>query len=883
MANRTDWAAYIGERLIREGHAPDHHRDAIDELAAHLADVCRAAQASGADAAAAERAAEAELDEMGPLGPALTRRRSGPKPPPMWRGMRDDFRQALRALIRRRGFSAAVFVTLTLGIAVNTATFSFVNALLVRDMPYRDPSRLAFMWSKLAWVGVPRAWVAGPHIPKLKREASTIEDIAAIRTNTDHLTSGGDPQLVRSGITSANLFDVLGVRPMLGRGFVKADEPLNVTIMTHDLWQRRFGGDPSIIGKHIEVSGLQMEVIGVLPASFHFQVHSSLGDPLSADLWMPTDWGLEKRPDGNFAFAALVRVKPGATLAQAQSELDRIGGELDRVRFKSRGFGWQLIGVREDLVKGSRSTLLLVAAGAGFLLLVISANVAGLVLVRNADRRREFAVRAALGASRWQIGRLILLECLTLAAAAGAAGTGLAWMAVRAIVATNAVPLPRLAEVNLDWRVIAFTTVVSLGTGLIFGMAPALGTRADHDPLKDASRGSSARTPWMRGVLVAGELAVASLLIAGAVLLVRSYTAILRVDPGFNSAGVLTARLTLDQSRYPDAASAIAVEEKYAARVAAIPGVTASGATSSIPLVGDTDQAAVRAVGVTRPTDEPIVSDIIRSTPGYLRAMGITLLAGRDFTRADREGTAPVAIVDERFARTAWPDGNAVGREITIDGGKPVTVVGLVRHARQYHIERDDREQLYRPFAQDAVGTLFVTLRGNQDPVRLIAPLRAAVADVDPKQPLADVHAIGEVVAEALSARRLQLTVLGSFAAGAALLAAFGVYGILSSIVASRTREIGIRIALGASGSLVRALVLRDVFVLAGIGTAVGLAAAFAGSKLIAHLLFGVSPHDPMSFGITAAGLVAAALAAAYFPARRASRVDPAVTLRADA
>jgi predicted permease len=366
------------------------------------------------------------------------------------------------------------------------------------------------------------------------------------------------------------------------------------------------------------------------------------------------------------------------------------------------------------------------------------------------------------------------------------------------------------------------------------------------------------------------------------VLLVRSYSAILRVDPGFNSAGVLTARLSLDQSRYPDAAAAIAVEEKYAARFAAIPGVTASGATSSPPLLGDTDQGGVRPVGVVRPTDEAIISDIIRSTPGYLRAMGITLLAGRDFTRADRENAAPVAIVDERFARTAWSDGGAVGRQITIDGGKPVTVVGLVRHARQYHIERDDREQVYRPFAQDAVGTLFVTLRGNQDPVRLIAPLRAAVADVDPKQPLADVHAVGDAVTEALSARRLQLTVLGSFAAGAALLAAFGVYGILASIVASRTREIGIRIALGASGSLVRALVLRDVFVLAGTGTAVGLASAFAGSKLLAHLLFAVSPHDPMSFGITAVALMAAAAAAAYLPARRASRVDPAVALRAD-
>lgn len=877
----ADWTRLIHDRLAAENTSPAGLGDAIDEVAAHLADVYRASIDNGADPAAATRAAEAELDDLGPLSAALARRLAIPSRPPLWRGAFDDIRQAWRALARRRGFSAAVFVTLALGIAINTTAFSFVNAILLRDVPYRDPSRLAFMWTKLAWVGVPRAWVAGPHVPKLLNEASTIDDIAVIRTNTDHLTSGGRPELVRSGITSANLFDVLGVQPILGRGFVKADEPLNVAIISYGLWQSRFGGDPSIIGRSVEVSGLQMEVIGVLPASFHFQVHSSLGDPLSADLWLPTNWNLANRPDGSFAFAALVRVKPTATIATAQRELDRIGAELDKSRYGSKGFGWSLVGVRDDLVRSSRTTLLLVASGAGFLLLVICANVAGLVLVRNSERRREFAVRTALGASRWQVARLVLAECVMLAALSGVAGWVLAQGLVRVLVSTSALELPRLTEVNVDWRVGLFTTAISLVAGVAFGLVPALRLRTAPAALKDATRGSSGQTPWLRGVLVAGELAIAALLITASLLLVRSYTAIRHVDPGFSGDGVLTARITVDPGRYRDEAAARAIHERFLDRVSVIPGVTVVGATSSPPLRGDTDQTSVHLLtgNTSTPEGRTILADLIRSTPGYVKAMGITLLAGRDFEPSDRANAAPVAIVDERFARAAWPGASAIGQRIGLDDGPPTTVIGVVRHARQYHVERDDREQVYRPFAQDVMQTMYVALRSD-NPAQLIAPLRAAIAEVDPKQPLADVNRISDIVDTALRGRRLQLEVLGTFAAGAALLAAFGVYAILASIVTSRTREIGIRIALGASHGLVRALVVRDVVMLAVAGTGIGLVAAFAGARMIEHLLFSVTAHDPLSFALAALAMAAAAAVAAWVPMRRATRVDPAQALR---
>lgn len=878
MTPSRDWHELIHARLQQESPAAPVAREAIDELAAHLDDVYRAAQRQGLDDAAAIATATAELDGLGPLAQALERRRPAGRRAPLLRGLAEDARHAARALARRRGFSVTVLATLALGIAVNTVAFSMVNAILLRDVPYRDPARLAFMWSKLAWVGVPRGWASGPHIARLTREAKTVEDIAAIRTNTDHLTSGGAPVLVRSGITSANLFDMLSVRPMLGHGFVKADEPLNVTILSYGLWQQRFGGDPSIVGKSVEISGAPMEVIGVLPESFHFLVHSSLGDPLSADLWLPTDWQLDQRSDGSFGFAALLRVKPPYSLADAQHELDAIGAEVDRVRFRSKGFGWQLTGVRDDLVRESRSTLLVVAAGAAFLLAVIAANIAGLMTVRNAERRREFAVRAALGAGRWQIGRLVLVESLGLALAAGAIGTALAWAAVRAIVATEALPLPRLAEVSIDWRVALFTTGLSLLAGLVFGVAPALRVRGDADPLREGARGSSARAPWFRGVLVAAELAIAAVLIAGSTLLIRSYIAIERVAPGFSGDGVLTARITLDQSRYPDEAAAVAVQARYAERIAAIPGVVAAGGASSLPLSGNTDQSEAHAMDA--PAGVQTMSDIIRTSPGYFRAMGTRVLSGRDFTAADRAGAGLVAIVDERMAAALWPNGSAVGQRISLDGGPALTVVGVVEHARQYQIEQDGREQVFRPYAQDATGSLDVALRTNGDPAALIGPLRAAIADVDPKQPISKVEPMSRVVDDALASRRLQLAVLGAFAGGAALLAAFGVYGVLSSIVVSRRRELGIRLALGATGARVRGLVVREMAMLAGAGAAIGLVAAFAASRLIAHLLFGVTAHDAASYATTAAVLALSAGVAAWIPVRRATRLDPTVALR---
>jgi putative ABC transport system permease protein len=799
-------------------------------------------------------------------------------------GWRADLGHVRRSLARRPGFTTAVFVTLAIGIGVNAAVFSVVNSVLLRPLPYRDPARLGFVWTKLAWLGVPRAWMSGPHIELLKREVAGIEDVAALRTQSDDLTGRGAPQLIRSGVASTNLFDVLGVRPMLGRGFAPEDAPRDVAVLSYDFWQQ-LGGDPAIVGSSIDLSGARTEVIGVLPASCRFLVNSSLGDPVKVDLWLPTDWKLSTLPDGSFGFAALVRVKPGETIAGVQEQLDVLGARLDRETYHSRGFGWRIIGVRDDLVKNARPALLLLLVAAACLLVIVCANVGGLMLVRGAERRREFAVRAALGASRWRIVRLVLLEGIVLAVTAGCAGALLASATMRVVVAGQALPIPRLSEVSVDWRVLAFTLALSVAAAVAFALVPALvATRDDAAPvLAQGARGSSGRTHWLRPVLVVAELALAVMFVASAVLLFRSYTAARAVDPGFDPRGVLTADVLLHEQRYRDPAQITSFGRALVDRLAPTPGIVALGLTSSAPLAGNTDQSEVRVLDGPHAADGiGALSDVMWASPGYFRAMGIPVLAGRAFTWNDRQGTTPVAIVDETFARAAGIAGDAVGRRITVDDGVPLTIVGVVRQARQYQIERDGRQQVYRAFAQAPSADLTIAVRTTGDPNRLAGPIRSAVGALNPLQPVAHVKTMASVTSDALAARRLQLQALGAFGAGALLLAALGIYGILSSLVAERTREIGIRVALGASARQVQRLVVRQALVCVAAGAGIGTAGALAVSRLVSQFLYGISPRDPWSLALTLGVLGAAAALAAYVPARRASRVDPVVALRAD-
>jgi predicted permease len=799
-----------------------------------------------------------------------------------------DLRHARRSLARRPLFTATVFITLALGIGLTTAVFSVANGVVLTELPYRDPSRLAFMWTKLAWIGVPRAWVAGPHIPLLEREASTVERIVPIRTSDLQMVGHGDPTIVRSAFSTAPIFDTLGVRALHGRTFVADDEPRNVVILDHGFWRRHFGGDPAAVGRSVDINGDRMEIIGVLPETFRFLVHSSLGGPRAVDVWLPTRWPLAEMSDGSFGFAALVRIKPTATLAQAQAEFDTIGARLDASRYKSRGFGWQLIGVQEDLIKEARPVIWLVLGGAALLLTVVCANVAGLLLVRHADRRREFAVRGALGAGRRDLVRLVVVECLLLSLAAGAAGVAFAVGAVNVLTSTQAIPVPRLAEVTVDLRVLGFAFALSLVVGLMAGVLPAWRfSRTDRgaSTLADAARGSSGRSGRARAALVAAELALALVLVSGTALLIRSYLAARGVDPGFDATGTLLADIRILPSRYPEGAQAVAFFERLVEDLRGTPGVTAVGGTSSAPLDANTDQSGVRPAGWTPPSPETtsILVDLIRTTPGYLRAMGIDLVAGRDFSWADREGAQPVALIDESLARQAWPGQDPLGRTFRMDGGETnVTVVGVVGHARQYRMEEDDRPQVLRPYAQDVLADLTLAVRTDGDPSRLGDLVRRTVSAIDPRQPIANMVTVEHTVNEALSGRRLQSIALGTFGGGAALLAALGLYGLLASLVAARQREIGIRMALGADRGSVRRLVARYVLLVAGAGLVAGGLAAAAAGRLLAPFLYGIRPTDPVALGTTVLGLAMMIAVASAVPIRRATNLDPAEALRRD-
>ena len=540
--------------------------------------------------------------------------------------LRTDFRDARRSMARRPVFAFTVFATLALGLGLNTAIFSVVNRVLVTELPYRDPSHLAFMWSKLAWVGVPRAWVSGPHIDRLRREATSVESILPIRTSEMQFNGAGAPDLITAGLTTAPLFDVLGVHVLHGRGFVVADEPLNVAILTYPVWQQRFGGDSNVIGRKVEIGGDAMEIIGVLPEDFRFVVHSSLGNPKPVDIWLPTSWALAKMNDSNFGFAALVRIKPSATMAQAQAELDIIGARVDKERFKSRGFGWQLVGVQHDLVKSVRPALLLILGAAAVVLLVVCANVTGLLLVRHADRRREFAVRTAMGAGRPDIIRLVVVECVALSVAAGVAGLALAAAALKVVVATNGLPIPRLAEVSIDWIAVAFTFGLSVAAGLAASVIPAWRfTRTQaSSALSDAARGSSGRTGRARAVLVAAELALAVVLVVGSALLVRSYAALRQADPGFSGVGTLTTDLRLLEQRYPKEPQAVDFFTRLTESLRTMPEVSAVGAVSSAPLNANADQGNAIPAGWTPPAGGPnaIMIDVMQSDARILRGDG---------------------------------------------------------------------------------------------------------------------------------------------------------------------------------------------------------------------------------------------------------------------
>jgi putative ABC transport system permease protein len=792
-----------------------------------------------------------------------------------------DIRYGFRSLLKRPGFTVIALLALALGIGANTAIFSLVNAVVLQPLPYPDPDRLVWAWGSVRNKSS-RASVSPPDYLDFRSHNKTFEHFGASTTlpGSANLTGIGDPERLTASRVSGNYFDVFGVAPALGRGFSIDNEKTGndqVTLLSYPLWQKRFGGDPQIVNKTIILDSKPYQVIGVMPA--HFRV------PQMADLWVPMNFDADPEMKIRFAhfFRPVGRLKAGVSLAQAQSDLDSIAAHLEE-QFPDSNTGWGLglVSLREQLVGNSRTFVFILFGAVGLVLLIACANVANLLLVRAAARKKEIALRTALGASRARIIRQMITESLLLAIVGGALGALLAVWGVNLLVALSADSLPATVTVKIDATVLAFTLLISIVTGVLFGLAPAFRTLKVNliDSLKDGARGTEGplrnRT---RSFLVVFESAVAVMLLIGAGLLVRSLIELQRVDPGFNSNDILTFQISLPQKKYDFEGKPASFFEQLETRVASLPGVEAVGLITELPLSGQLNDVGFIVEG--RPAvspDDGFNADWRRVNQNYFSALRIPLLRGRNFTEQEVRQSDKVVIVSQQLVATAFPNEDPLGKRLISISDKPYEIIGVVGDIRHSSLANQPFATMYFPTRNS--GRMNLVIRTQGDPLSIVGAVRKEVHAIDPDQPIAQVKRLSDWVDSSVAAPRYRTTLLALFAALAMILAATGIYGVMSYSVAQRTHEIGVRMALGARRFDVLKLVVRQGMVLALIGVALGLAGAFALTRVMSSLLFAVTTKDPITFGAVAALLIAVAFIACYVPARRATKVDPLVALR---
>ncbi|MDE3153878.1 MAG: ABC transporter permease [Acidobacteriota bacterium] len=795
-----------------------------------------------------------------------------------------DLRHALRVLLKNPGFATVAILTLALGIGANTALFSIVDAVLLRPLPYRDPGQLTMIWETRPRPGWDHTSASAGEFRAWEQRNHSFSGMALLDWEVANLTGGREPEVVPAGFVSTDFFSLLGVHPALGRLLQPSDaEPGHdrVAVISHDLWQQQFGSDPAIVGQTLRLDDGPRTVVGVLPAGFTFW---NFGD---VQVWGP--YVYPKTIDelnGHHHFNVVGRLKPGVTPAMAQADLTGVMQQLSKeLPTYYNGYGVNLVSLRTQYVGDVRTALLVLMAAVAFVLLIGCANVANLLLARAAARRREVAVRAALGATRGRLIRQFLAESLAVALAGGVGGVLLALWGRDLLVRLAHGVLPSVAVVRLDAGVFAFTLGLSVLTGLVFGIGPALqASRADlHGALKDGGRGSAAVVHRrFRSTLVAVEIALAVVLLIGASLLLRSFARLLDVNPGFNASHVLAAEVPLPATRYGTATRQQAFIDALVQRTAALPGVLRAGATSVLPMSGSNYSRGFEIEGRPRALPDEESSVAWRTvTPGYFATMGIPLVKGRAFEAQDGPDTLKVAIINTAMARRYWPNADPLGQHIRFGSDGPwLTIVGIVGSVRFGGLDADEKIELYQPFQQAPLPDMTLVARTAGDPLAISAALRAQVSSLDGNQPLGTVTTMEHLVGESAAPQRLNATLLAGFAGLALLLAAVGVYGVMAYLVAQRAHEIGVRIALGAAPADIVREVLGDGARLVGAGLLAGLVSAAFLSRLLSSLLFGVSPFDPATFALVPLVLALAALLACWFPTRRAVRVDPVVALR---
>ncbi|MFL6277889.1 MAG: ABC transporter permease [Blastocatellia bacterium] len=806
----------------------------------------------------------------------------------LWR----DMWYGLRMMRRSPGFTAVAVLTLGLGIGANTAIFSVVNAVLLRPLPYKDPARLLLVQESLPKLGWNYGGIAAAETLDYMAGNESFSEMAAYTTLNFNLTGQGEARRVQAARVSPSLFPLLGVSPMLGRAFAPdEDKPgTNVIILGGAFWRRAFGGDAKVIGQVVKLDEKPYTIIGVMPERVQFPyIDATFAEPV--ELWLPLALSDEERASraNNLQYGLIGRLQPGVTLAQAQANMEAVAARFQQqhpdIYEGDVEIVASVVGLEQQAVKTVRPFLVMLLVATGLVLLIACANVANLLLARAAARRKEIAIRSALGAGTLRIVRQLLAESLSLAACGGALGLLLAVWAVDLILKFGPDDVPRLAEAGPDWRVFGFTVLVTLATGVLFGLAPALqSARLDLTAaIKDAGRGSSAgEGARLRSLLVMAETAVALILLVGAALLINSFVRLLGVPPGFNPEGVVVARTELPQARYPEPERGKTVYKEVMERLAALPGVQAVGVASTLPLSDDW-QIGFRPEGSSENAVYTTHSSWVSND--YFRAMGIALLKGRTFSDDDRADATPVIVVNEAMARRFWPDQEVIGKRIRWGGWNRngwLTIVGVVGDVKVSGLEADDQPSVYMPTFQIPRlrrNAVFI-VRTAGDPASLLAAVRRKINEVDADLPVYDLRTMNQIIAGSVAQRRFSMLLLVVFAVVAWLLAAVGLYGVVAYAVTQRTQEIGIRMALGAQPRDIAKLVIGQSLILTSVGVIGGLAASFALTRFMSSLLFGISATDPLTFTLIPLLLATVSAAACYLPARRATKVDPMVALR---
>jgi putative ABC transport system permease protein len=892
-----EWKEEVRRRLSRLNLEPAHEAEIVEELAQHLEDVYQRSVRAGLAEREARNAALKELATDDLLHKEMRRSQAPFKESPVAGGptnsnlvadLLHDLRYAARLQRKNPGFTIIAIIALALGIGANTAIFSVVNTVLLRPLPYKDPERLVMVWEDATKSGYPRDTPAAANFVDWRDQSQNFEGMAAIADESFNLTGSGDPERLEGRRVSANMFPLLGVDPQIGRVFTAAeDQPgaQRVVVLSYALWQRRFGGDPGIIGQSLTLNGESHVVVGVMPARFQF--------PSSDDqAWVPIALTQQEAGNRNRHYLEVVgRLRPGVSLAQAQSEMSTIAARLQQQYPQSNAeLGAVVQPLQEHLVGDIKPALLVLLGAVGLVLLIACANVANLLLARAAVRQKEIAVRVALGAKRSRLIRQFLTESVLLSTLGGVVGLAIAYgglILLKAFIPEN---ISQAREISIDLKVLAFTFLVSVATGLIFGLAPAIQAARFNqiDTLKeggrDAATGGSGKR--LRGLLVTAEVAISLVLLIGAGLLINSFLRLRNVDPGFRTDNLLTMKIVLPEPKYEEMERRSAFYTELVNRVQSLAGVRSAAVTSNLPLYRQGNSISIGIEGQPAPPpgqERIIVTRII--SPRYFDTMSIPVLQGRGLTEQDTETTPNVVVISETMARRYWPGEDAIGKRIAVGRiRKPadwIQVVGVAKDVRQFELNAEPKPQMYLTYRQAGFfDSRDLVVKTDVDPASMAATVRKAVWEIDKDQPVSNIQTMDQILADSIARQRFSMLVLAIFAAVALVLAGVGIYGVMSYSVAQRTHEIGIRMALGAQTGAVLKLAVGYGMKLVIAGIAIGLVAAIALTRVMSTLLFGVTATDPTTFTLISLLLIAVAVVASYVPARRATRVNPIIALR---